>query len=131
MILVKSLIALFLILIGFYAYEHLHLLSYFDGREGFQTENKAGASEVGSSEVGASEVGKKKDDYTSESILKASKTMADETIELKFSEKMPLEQHKEFANDADTMSNLQEKMNELLKLKDEAMDINNNLKIKK
>jgi hypothetical protein len=127
MILVKSLIVLLLILIGFYLYEKLHLLSYFDGREGFKTENKAGASGAGASGAGA----KKDDEYTSETILKASKALADETIELKFSEKMPLEQHNELANDADTISNLQEKMNELLKLKDEATDINNNLKIKK
>ena len=132
MILVKSLIVLLLILIGFYLYEKLHLLAYFDGREGFQSENKAGASGAGASGAGASGAGTKKDDeYTSETILKASKALADETIELKFSEKMPLEQHNELANDADTISNLQEKMNELLKLKDEATDINNNLKIKK
>lgn len=112
MILVKSLIALLLILIGFYAYEKLHLLAYFDGREGFKND-------------------KHDDEYTSETILKASKAKADETIELKFSEKMPLDQHKELANDAVEMSKLQEKMNELLKLKDEATDINNNLKIKK
>lgn len=107
MILVKSLIALLLILIGFYAYEHLHLLSYFDGREGFKNET---------------------DNYTSESILKASKAKADETIELKFSEKMPLEQHKEFANDAEMMSDLQNKITDLLKLKEEAIDINEKLK---
>ena len=35
MILVKSLIVLFLILIGFYIYNHLNFLKYFDGREGF------------------------------------------------------------------------------------------------
>ena len=127
MILVKSLIVLLLILIGFYLYEKLHLLAYFDGREGFETENKAGASGAGASGAGA----KKDDEYTSETILKASKALADETIELKFSEKMPLEQHNELSNDADTISNLQEKMNELLKLNDEATDINNNLKIKK
>jgi hypothetical protein len=137
MILVKSLIALLLILIGLYLYEKLHLLGYFDGREGFETENKAGASGAGASGAGASGAGasgagtKKDDSYNSESILKASKKMADETIELKFSEKMPLEQHKEMANDADIISNLQAKMNDLLKLKDEATDINNNLKIKK
>jgi hypothetical protein len=111
MILVKSLIALLLILIGFYAYEKLHLLAYFDGREGFKND--------------------KHDEYTSESILKASKAKADETIEMKFSEKIPLDQHKELANDAVEMSKLQEKMNELLKLKHEATDINNKLKIKK
>ena len=109
MILVKSLIALLLILIGFYAYEKLHLLAYFDGREGFKND-------------------KHDDEYTSETILKASKAKADETIELKFSEKMPLEQHKEFANDAEMMSDLQNKITDLLKLKEEAIDINEKLK---
>ena len=56
--------------------------------------------------------------------MKASKALANETIELKFSEKMPLDMHKDLANDAEEMSKLQEKMNELLKLKDQAKEIN-------
>ena len=135
MILVKSLIALFLILIGFYAYEHLHLLSYFDGREGFkQQEDWAGASEAGTSasEADASEAdASEADNFTSESILKASKELANTTIEMKFSEKKPLDMHKELADDSEEISKLQEKMNDLLKLKDQAKDINNNLRMNK
>ena len=112
MILVKSLIGILLLILGFYIYDHLHLLAYFDGREGFKS---AGASGAGSSAA---------DEYTTESIMKASKALANETIELKFSEKMPLDMHKDLANDAEEMSKLQEKMNELLKLKDQAKEIN-------
>ena len=116
MILVKSLIWLLLILIGFYAYDHFHLLAYFDGREGFK-QQEAGASED--------------DDYTSESILKASKDLANTTIEMKFSEKKPLDMRKELANDSEEISKLQEKINDLFKLKDQAKDINNNLRTNK
>ena len=114
MILVKLLIWLFLILLGFYLYDHLHLLSYFDGREGFQQQQAKKKTD---------------DDDISETVINASNSMANETIELKFSEKSPLEQHKGLANDAEMMSELQEKINELLNLKDQAVDINNNMKI--
>jgi hypothetical protein len=147
MILVKSLIWLLLILIGFYAYDHFHLLAYFDGREGFKqqeagsseagagaseagagaSEAGAGASEAGASEAGASEA----DNYTIESILKASKDLANTTIEMKFSENKPLDMRKELANDSEEISKLQEKINDLLKLKDQAKDINNNLRTNK
>ena len=116
MILVKSLIWLFLILLGFYAYDHLHLLSYFDGREGFQQEQED------------EDTDDEDDDKTSETIMKASKSLADETIELKFSEKSPINAHKVLADDATAMSDLQQKMNDLFKLKEEAMEINNSMK---
>ena len=119
MILVKSLIWLFLILLGFYAYDHLHLLSYFDGREGFQHrtgfQRREGFQQA-------------KEEETDETIIKASKSFADETIELKFSETSPINTHKNLTDDATAINDLKEQMNELLKLKDEAMDINQGLK---
>ena len=39
--------------------------------------------------------------------------------------------HKELADDSEEISKLQEKMNDLLKLKDQAKDINNNLRMNK
>ena len=120
MILVKSLIWLFLILLGFYAYDHLHLLSYFDGREGFQQEQEDDDESDDESDDD--------DDEISETIMKASKSLADETIELKFSEKSPTNTHSVLTDDATAMSNLQQKINDLFKLKEEAMEINNSMK---
>ena len=114
MILVKSLIWLFLILLGFYAYDHLHLLSYFDGREGFQ--RREGFQQAAAD--------KEKD----ETIMKASNAMANETIELKFSETSQTNTHKNLTDEATAVSDLQKKMNELAQLKDEAMKINAELK---
>jgi hypothetical protein len=117
MILVKSLIWLFLILLGFYAYDHLHLLSYFDGREGFKQDDDTDDDDDDDD-----------DDKIKETIMKASKSLADETIELKFSEKSPMTTHAALADDATAMSDLQQKMNDLFKLKEEAMEINNSMK---
>ena len=116
MILVKTLIVLFFILLALYVYDHLHLLSYFDGREGF--ENNVEEEEKDDDD----------DMYSSEAIMKKSQEMANEMIELKFTEKSPIESYENMANDATSMSELQEKMNELLKLKAEAISINKDLK---
>ena len=64
-------------------------------------------------------------------IKKASKDLANTTIEMKFSENKPLDMRKELANDSEEISKLQEKINDLLKLKDQAKDINNNLRTNK
>jgi hypothetical protein len=122
MILVKSLIWLFLILLGFYAYDHLHLLSYFDGREGFQRREGFQQAKEETDDDDDD------DDDKNETIIKASKSLADQTIEMKFSETSPANTHKKLTDDATAMSDLQEQMNELLKLKDEVMDINAGLK---
>jgi hypothetical protein len=50
---------------------------------------------------------------------------------MKFSENKPLDMRKELANDSEEISKLQEKINDLLKLKDQAKDINNNLRTNK
>ena len=104
MILVKSLIWFLLILIGFYAYDHIETLaSYFDGRQGFQS--REGFSPL-------------EEDNTDDDI---------NAIEV--SEKIPIEnQHNNFSNDTEYINDLQEKMNELLNLNDQAIDINNSLK---
>jgi hypothetical protein len=115
MILVKSLIALFLILVGLYAYDHLHLLSYFDGREGFAGASaSASASEAGTSaSQGASEAGASAADPIPE--------------EVKFTTPSPLDTHKKMSADAENLNNLQNKVTELFKLKDKAIDITKNL----
>lgn len=99
MILVKSLIWILLILIGFYAYDHIDsLASLFDGRQGFQSREGFEAEEEDT-----------RDDD-------------DDAIEI------PENEHKNLANDAEMINAVQEKMNELLNLNDQAIDINNSLK---
>ena len=104
MILLKLLIWLLLILIGFYAYDHMgSLASFFDGRQGFQSregfQRREGFSQV--------------------------EEDADDAIEN--SEEIPLDQHKNLANDTEMINDVQEKMNELLNLNDQATEINNSL----
>jgi hypothetical protein len=102
MILVKLLIWLLLILIWFYAYDHMgSLASFFDGRQGFQ-------SREGFSQVEAD-------------------TTDDDDDAIEFKEEIPLDQHKNLANDTAMINAVQEQMNELLKLNDQAIDINNSL----
>ena len=104
MILVKSLIWILLILIGFYAYDHIgSLASLFDGRQGFQS--REGFEPVAEED-----------------------TTDDDVNTIDFSEKMPENEHKNIANDAEMINAVQEKMNELLNLNDQAIDINNSLK---
>jgi hypothetical protein len=101
MILVKLLIWLLLILIGFYAYDHMgSLASLFDGRQGFQS--REGFSLV-------------EEDTTDDA----------DAIEIK--EEIPLDQHISLANDTEMINDVQEKMNELLNLNDQAIEINNSL----
>jgi len=102
MILLKLLIWLLLILLGFYAYDHMGTIaSYFDGRQGFQSR---------------------------ESFQKYNADSDEEDINaIEVSEKIPLDQHKSFANDTEMINDVQEKMNELLKLNDQAIDINKSL----
>lgn len=100
MILIKSLIVLFLIILGYYLYDHFSFLDYFDGREGFE-----GAAQ------------------TPEPTEKESAP-----TETKYTVPPPAKKQEQMSDDAAMLSNLQDKMNELLKLKEEASEININLK---
>ena len=116
MILVKSLIVILFIVLAYFLYNKLYLLKKFDGREGFANEAAgagASASEAGAG-ASASEAG--------------AATVGAAIAELKYTPSSPLNKHKKMASDAEMMSDLQDKMNELFKLKEEAIVINNNLK---
>ena len=106
MILVKSLIWILLILIGFYAYDHIgSLASLFDGRQGFQSREGFQA------------------------VAEEDNTDDDDINAIDYSKKVSVEnEHKNIANDAEMINAVQEKMNELLNLNDQAIDINNSLK---
>ena len=119
MILVKSLIVILFIVLAYFLYNKLYLLKKFDGREGFA--NEAAGAGASASEAGASA-------SASEAGAGASEAAGAAIAELKYTPSSPLNKHKKMASDAEMMSDLQDKMNELFKLKEEAIVINNNLK---
>jgi hypothetical protein len=107
MILVKSLIVLFLILIGFYIYNHLNFLQYFDGREGF------------AQQMQAEQMQKEEDD---------DKVATNEVIFTPPSSAATLAtSQQQMSTDATNLNVLQNKITELFQLKNEALAINNNL----
>ena len=124
MILIKSLIVLFLIILTYYFYNRLHLLNYFDGREGF-------AEQTAQSKMQEAQVKTVKDQVNA--ALANTKSAeaaqaAEAAAETKYTVPSPAKKQKEINADAAIMSDLQEKMNELLKLKDQTTEINADLK---
>jgi hypothetical protein len=120
MILIKSLIVLFLILLTYYFYNRLHLLNYFDGREGF-------AEQTAQSKMQEAQVKTVKDQVNA-ALADTKSAEAAEAEETKYTVPSPAKKQKEINNDAAVISDLQDKMNELLKLKDQANEINADLK---
>ena len=123
MILIKSLIVLFLIILAYYFYNRLYLLNYFDGREGF-------AEQTAQSKMQEAQVKTVKDQVNAAlaDTKSAEAAQEAEAAETKYTVPSPAKKQKEINADAAMMSDLQEKMNELLKLKDQTTEINADLK---
>jgi hypothetical protein len=127
MILIKSLIVLFLILLTYYFYNRLHLLNYFDGREGFTEQTAQSKMQEAQVKIVKDQVKAALADTKTAEAAQAAEA-AEAAQETKYTVPSPAKKQKEINNDAAVISDLQDKMNELLKLKDQANEINSDLK---
>jgi hypothetical protein len=119
MILVKSLIVIFLFLL--FAVFHKTVLNFltklYDDREGFASKAEPSAAEPSKAEPSAAEPSAAEPSKAD----KASEAPTDEE-EIKYT--IPATNQKEFFDSAEAISNLQEKLNELMQLNEETSIIN-------
>lgn len=106
MILIKSLIVLLLIIMGYYLYNNVSLSKFFDGREGFGGDTRVPVA------------GEEQEQEEPEEPV----------VETKYSAPSPAKTQQQMNDDAVMLGDLQDKMTELLKLKDQAAEINSSLK---
>jgi hypothetical protein len=113
MILIKSLIVLLLIIMGYYLYNNVSLSKFFDGREGFGGDTRV---PVAGEEQGPA--GEEQEEPAQE----------EPAVETKYSAPSPAKTQQQMNDDSVMLGDLQDKMTELLKLKDQAAEINSSLK---
>ena len=132
MILVKTLIVIFLLLL--FAVFHKAVLKFFtklyDDREGFANGAEPSEAEPSEAEPSEAEPSEAEPIGAHEAELEPDFESVTDEEEIKYT--VPVTNQTELSDNAQTISNLQEKLNELMQLNEETSIINNMiLKIKK